>query len=162
MDSDKQKLLPILKDVTVFTGLKDSWLQRILTEGTIRKYVTDDVLMREGTPATDILIVLEGEVKIVLSIDSDPLEICRFGPGSCVGEMSVIGILDHSASVIAVAPTTVLVVSRQLLLDISQSDRELFSMLILNTARELARRLQHTDEILLHYTRLHQFDNPSN
>jgi hypothetical protein len=39
------------------------------------------------------------------------------------------------------------------LMDISKYDKDLFSLLILNIARELARRLYHTDRLLLEMIR---------
>jgi CRP/FNR family transcriptional regulator, cyclic AMP receptor protein len=145
-------LLSVLRQVTIFVGLKEEGLVRIARDGSVASFSQGDILITEGTPATDILIVLEGKVKIVLDLAHEPLELFEFGPGNCLGETSVIGILDHSASVIAMEDTRVLVFSRSLLMDILHDDTEFFSLLILNIARELARRLHRTDEILLHYT----------
>ncbi len=152
---EKQSLLPVLTQVTIFAGLKEEWLARILAQGTIEHYPEGTVLLREGTPATEILVVLEGRVRVLLDIEHNPLDVCQFGPGSCVGEASVVGILEHSASVIAAEHTSALMISRRMLMDFLATDTELFAMLILNIARELARRLHRTDEILLHYTGHH-------
>jgi CRP/FNR family transcriptional regulator, cyclic AMP receptor protein len=148
-------LLRILKQVTIFAGLNDEGLARIAHDGHVKRYAKEEVLIAQGTPATDILIVLEGRVKVVLDLEHEPLELFEFGPGNCLGETSVVGILDHSASVVAVEDTSVLVFSRSLLMDILNDDKEFFALLILNIARELARRLHRTDEILLHYTGHH-------
>ncbi|MBD3240858.1 MAG: cyclic nucleotide-binding domain-containing protein [Chitinivibrionales bacterium] len=155
MITEKQSLLPVLTRVTIFAGLREEWLARILAQGTIENYPEGAILLREGTPATEILVVLEGRVKVVLDLEHNPLEVCEFGAGSCVGEASVVGILEHSASVIVSEDTSALMVSRRMLMDFLATDTELFAMLILNIARELARRLHRTDEILLHYTGHH-------
>jgi hypothetical protein len=47
--------------------------------------------------------------------------------------------------------TELIVLSRRALLSIYQSDKKLFSLLILNIAREASRRLHRTEEIMLHY-----------
>jgi len=44
-----------------------------------------------------------------------------------------------------------IVLSRQALLSIYKQDLELYSILLLNIAREACRRLHHSDEVLLHY-----------
>jgi CRP/FNR family transcriptional regulator, cyclic AMP receptor protein len=90
-------------------------------------------------------------VTIVLSLEDEPIEIMEFGPGSCIGEASVIGIQAHSASAVVIEDATLMVLSRQVLMNLFEEDKALFSLLILNIARELARRLSHTDEVLLHY-----------
>jgi hypothetical protein len=38
-----------------------------------------------------------------------------------------------------------------MLMSVYEKDKDVFSMLILNIARELARRLYKTDQVLLHY-----------
>jgi CRP-like cAMP-binding protein len=63
----------------------------------------------------------------------------------------VIGIQNHSASAVAKEDTELSVLTRTMLMDIYDRDKNTFSMLILNIARELARRLHHTDQVLLHY-----------
>ena len=63
----------------------------------------------------------------------------------------MIGIQPHAATAITVDDTELIVLSRNALLSLLKSDLELFSILILNIAREACRRLHKTDEILLHY-----------
>ena len=51
----------------------------------------------------------------------------------------------------AACDVELLVLSRKALLSFLKTDLELFSILILNIARESCRRLSQTDQILLHY-----------
>ncbi len=62
---------------------------------------------------------------------------------------AIIGIQKHCASAVIVNGAQVLVFPRHVLMDIYNNDKELFSLLILNIARELARRLYRTDQELL-------------
>jgi len=149
----EHEMLEILKKVTIFASVGDSGLKRLIDECPIVQFRAEDVIIREGTPATDIYIILQGSVRIILNMAHEPFEICEFSEGNCIGEASVIGILNHSASAVAIHDCTMLVLSRKTLMNIFEADKEFFSYLILNIARELARRLHHTDEILLHYTR---------
>jgi CRP/FNR family cyclic AMP-dependent transcriptional regulator len=80
-----------------------------------------------------------------------PFELIVFEEGYCFGEASVIGIQPHKGTAIAVEDTELIVLSRNALLSIYDSDKDLFSILILNIAREVCRRLHESDEILLHY-----------
>ena len=66
------------------------------------------------------------------------------------------GMRKHTATAVAVEDSHVLVLSWQALLRLRKEDTQLFSLLMLNIARELARRLELTDEILLHYIRTHK------
>jgi CRP-like cAMP-binding protein len=152
---DREAVFPILKQVTIFGGIPEPGIRKIYCKCPIIDYQTGDEIVREGTPATDIFIILYGRVKIVLNACEEPLELIEMGPGNCFGEASVVGIQDHSASVFAFEPSRLLVLSRRALMEIMEEDNKLFSLLVLNIARELARRLHHSDEILLHYSKKH-------
>ena len=153
MPSKYDELEPVLRKATIFAGLREEGLRTIVEQCEIIKAKTGEIIIHEGTPATEILVLLEGRVKITLDQKNTPLEICEFGPGSCLGEASVIGISQHSASAVVVEDTTFLVLSRKMLMAVFEADKEFFAYLILNIARELARRLRQTDGILLSYVR---------
>jgi CRP-like cAMP-binding protein len=87
----------------------------------------------------------------VVNTKQTPLELIVFGEGHCFGETSVIGIQPHAATAVTVGETELIILSRNALLSLFKVDLELFSILILNIAREACRRLHKTDEILMHY-----------
>ena len=139
----------LLKSVTIFSGVDDDNLEKIFSQCEVTEKKAGYVLIEEDTEATQIFIILSGTVKIVLNLKKDPLEIVELGPGHCVGEASIIGIQKHCASAVIDEDARVLVFPRHVLMDIYNNDKELFSLLILNIARELARRLYRTDQALL-------------
>lgn len=153
------QILPILKSVTVFSGFSEEHIQNICEKCGYIHAEDGDMILEEKKPATEIFIILKGNVTIVLNIHESPLEIVEFGAGNCIGEASVIGIQPHSASAIVKGSATLLVLTRQVLMQLYDTDKALFSLLILNIARELARRLYRTDGILLHYGKEHHFCN---
>lgn len=146
-------LVPILQNVTIFAGFNKDDIVKICESCSIIEAQSGDVLLLENTSANEILIILSGFVKIVLNLKADPVELIEFGPGDCVGEASVIGIQNHIASAVVKEDATILVLSRSVLMTLFETDKNLFSLLILNMARELARRLHHTDKMLLKYER---------
>lgn len=150
----QQELLDILRAVTVFSGFSDTELQQVCGSCSVMQARIGEVLFEQGTPATEIFILLKGKVTIILNLTEEPLELVELGPGSCIGEASVIGIQDHSASVVALTDSTLIVLSRKVIMQILEQDKGLFSLLILNIARELARRLHYTDEVLFQYSRI--------
>lgn len=148
--------LETLKMVTIFAGFTDEELRHICNSCMLFEAPKGEVIISEGSEASEILILLKGTAAIVLDIKNDPIEIMEFGPGSCIGEASVIGIQPHSASVVVVKDTVLMVLYRQVLMHLFNHDKQLFSLLILNIARELARRLHHTDTLLLQYGRMNK------
>ena len=57
--------------------------------------------------------------------------------------------INNTASFVAAEDSELIVLSRRALNQLRREDPHLFCILIMNLARELARKLQFTDEILL-------------
>jgi len=142
-------LKEILRKVTIFSGIDDDVFDRYFSEKDVSGIEAGTILIHEGGDADHIYILLEGRCKVVLNYDEEPLELLEVGPGKVVGEASVIGIQKHSATVIAITPVEYFILSRKTLLTIHNTDPELFGRLILNIARELARRLAASNRIIL-------------
>ena len=70
------------------------------------------------------------------------------GPGDWVGEMSILDVMPRSASVRALAPSLLLVLTASDLDKLYRKDLPSYSMLMMNIARELSRRLRVADGIL--------------
>jgi CRP-like cAMP-binding protein len=154
------QILPILQKVTIFSGFTEMQIRDICNKCSIIDAESDDVILEEKMPATEIFVLLIGKVSIVLNLKEDPLEVIEFGPGNCIGEASVIGIQEHSASAVVIENATLLVLSRQVLMGLFENDKGLFALLILNIARELARRLHRTDQVLFHYGKIEKLKQP--
>lgn len=155
-----KQIVSLLQNVTIFSGFDESQINEICGKCLIMNAGIGEILLEENTPATEIFVLLKGKVSIVLNLKEDPLEVIEFGPGSCLGEASVIGIQEHSASAVVMEDADLLVLSRQVLMNLFETDKGLFALLILNIARELARRLHRTDEILLHYGKKEKLKQP--
>jgi len=148
---DLDDVRPILKEITVFGGLSEEQLRAVLKLLRCVSYKANETVFRQGEEPSHIYIIRQGEVKIIVSRFDEPLEIASFKTGQCFGETSVIGIQSHSASAYAVTDTELIVLERNALFSLFESDKELFGLLVLNIARETCRRLHRTDQILLNY-----------
>ena len=149
MQSRNDKIKSFLCSVTIFSGIDESDLEYIYNRCTIVTKKKGELLVEEGADASEIYIIVEGIVKIVLAQKNEAFEILELGTGGCIGEASIIGVQHHCASAVVIEDTTVVVFSRQLLLELYNTNKNLFSLIILNIARELARRLSKTDKIIL-------------
>jgi CRP-like cAMP-binding protein len=145
------EMAPILKGVTIFSGFDEENIRLICEKCDVLHFDPGTIIIEENTPANEIYILLKGRVSIVLGLRDEPFELLQFGSGNCLGEASVIGIQRHSASAVTIEKSTVLVLSRAVMIEIFNVDKSLFSLLILNIARELARRLHHSNELILKY-----------
>jgi CRP/FNR family cyclic AMP-dependent transcriptional regulator len=136
------EIFSFLKNVTIFSSFSLDVLRDLLGDCPHISKKAGELIIEEGTPASEIYIIISGRVSIILA---------EFGPGDCIGEASVIGVQNHSASARVTEDAELFVLSRSTLMSIYEKDKDVFAMLILNIARELARRLYKTDQVLLHY-----------
>jgi CRP-like cAMP-binding protein len=146
-----ETVLPVLNKIAVFGALDESQLYTVFRLLEVETYRAGEVIFEQGESPSHIRIIRKGRVHIVEDLRGTPLELYAFGVGDCFGETSVIGILPHTASAVALADTELLVVPRQKLFALYHSDPKLFGLLILNIAREACRRLNRTEEVMLHY-----------
>ena len=146
-----EDVLPILNEISILAGLSDKQLYTLFRLLEKTSYKKGEKVFEQGSQPSHIYIIQSGSVKLVINEKSELLELIVFGEGQCLGETSVIGIQPHAATAIAVEDSELIVLSRNALLSLMKTDLDLFSILILNIAREACRRLHKTDEILLHY-----------
>lgn len=100
-------------------ALPSARLRRLAQQGDIRLFHRHTVILQEGMPGEDLIIVLDGRLRVYSnSGGSRPREVTYgiCGPGDLVGEMSMNGEL-RSASVQALHPSWCSVVPRALLLN---------------------------------------------
>ena len=102
----------------VFAKLPRELLDPILALGEERVYEQGDAIMRTGEPGAELMLVVEGTVRIErpgLSLDR--------GPGSLIGEIEVLNPGEgRTANIHALAPTRCLAVSRDALLGALEAD----------------------------------------
>ncbi|MHC4927152.1 MAG: Crp/Fnr family transcriptional regulator [Planctomycetota bacterium] len=148
---DVAGVLSILDKISILAGLNESQLYTLFRLMHVVRYSPGEHVFEQGDQPNHIYIVKTGKVKLIVWQDDTPLELVEFDEGRCFGEASVIGIQAHKGTAIAECQTELIVLSRPNLMSIYESDKELFSILILNIAREVCRRLYASGDILLHY-----------
>jgi hypothetical protein len=72
----------------------------------IRKVKADERLVVQGDPGREMFLLLDG----VVSVDVDGVELCQIGPGSVMGERSLLDGGHRTATVTAVTPCTIAIV----------------------------------------------------
>lgn len=148
MVTEKLQYIDVLKQIPIFSAIDSEKLLDLYNQCELYSGVDGELLISKDTEAAEIYVVLEGAVSVILTRGGEPFEVARLGVGSCLGETSVIGIQNHSADVEIIGDSTFLVLSRVTLMNLYTKDLPLFALLVLNIARELARRLKDTDKYL--------------
>lgn len=148
---DVENVLPILNKIAILGGLDDAQLYTLFRLLEVEVYEPGEFVFRQGDSPSHIRIVRSGHIRLIEDVAGTPMELAEFGPGDCFGETSVIAIHPHTASALALDRCDLLVFPREKLFGLYESDTKLFGMLVLNIAREACRRLNRTEDIMLHY-----------
>lgn len=77
----------------------------------VRTFPAGTALMREGEPAGEVMVILEGWTKICLEEDGQERVIAERGPGDLVGESATVPGKVRSATVIALVTVRALVMT---------------------------------------------------
>lgn len=149
----QQQDLDFLRKLSIFAGLRDDAIERIGDKAARLDVSEDKLLFREGEPAKEMVVVLDGFLDIIKRSDSG-MDVCiaTLGPGHVAGEMSLFDIQPRSADVWARAPVSVAVLAHSDLAAIYREDKESYTLLVLNIAREISIRLRRLDAALANIT----------
>jgi CRP/FNR family transcriptional regulator, cyclic AMP receptor protein len=138
-----------LRDIGLFGGLGDEALQHLASNLRVVHRPPSELVFAEGAEAREFYVILRGEVEIfkVLKTGAEA-RLATLGLGHWFGEMSVLDVQRRSASVRTLAPCRLLVVTSRDLDTLYRRDLRSYTLLVLNVARELARRLRLVDELV--------------
>lgn len=139
-----------LQSQALFGGISDQGIERIRPLLNKVVFAPGDFAIREKERGHELYIIAEGSAEILKEVHSDGQttlkKLTDMGPGDVFGEMEILDILPRSASVRAVTELTTLSLSNKHLYDLYHRDLEVFTMIVMNLARELSRRLRAMDE----------------
>ena len=93
-----------LRAVPLFASCNDHELDAIGQATTELTFKAGDTLMRAGSTAREMVIVLDGELSVMLGDH----EIATIGPGGFAGEMGLLADRPRNATVAAKTPVTVM------------------------------------------------------
>ena len=139
---------PTLRNITIFAGLDESALSLLMSRVRRTTAPADGVIVREGEPGNQLYLIASGSVRICKRFGRpDQLELARLGPGDFFGEMCILETLPRAATVQAMAEATLYWLPSLAFYDLFRANAEQYSILILNIARDVSRRLRRLDEI---------------
>lgn len=138
-----------LRDIGLFGGLSDETLDALTDDLEARLYEPGMAVMREGEHAREMFVVIAGELEVLRkSRGGQEGRVAVLGPGSWVGEMSILDVQPRSATVRVVAPSILLRITAEDLDHLYRRDMRSYLLLVLNIARELSRRLRVADGMI--------------
>ncbi len=140
--------LHMLQAMPIFGGIREDILEFILDKATIVSIPREEYFFREDVRGTSMYVLEKGKVLVTKTWEDHEYVLAEMGKGDCFGEMSLIDLGPRTASVLALEDCRAIKLTNVNILKIYQHDLEQFVMIQMNMAREVSRRLRHTDEIL--------------
>jgi CRP/FNR family transcriptional regulator, cyclic AMP receptor protein len=144
-------ILPVkhlLCSVPIFAGLDDKALDIFLEHAERITVPAGAVIAREGEANHCMFLIEAGQVRIIKNFDTpDAIQLASLGPGDFFGEMCIVDTLPRCATGAADGQAAVVSVASSAFYHLYQKTPKQHSILILNIARDLARRLRHLDEV---------------
>ena len=138
-----------LRDIGLFGGLDDDILETFVANLARLELASGADVFHEGEAGRDLFVILDGEVEVLRrSKRGHETRVALLGPGDWFGEMSILDVLPRSATMRVVAPAQLLRFSAQDLDTLYRRDVRAYSLLVLNIAREISRRLRVADGLL--------------
>lgn len=105
----------LIRQIDLFADMDEQSLELLLKQSRKLKFRKNTILMSEGETGESLFIVKSGSIKIYVS-DEQGGEMTLFveGPGSYIGEISLLDDAPRTASAVALEDTEVLVISKSL------------------------------------------------
>lgn len=138
-----------LRAIGLFGALSDEVLAHLAGSLTVSTPDAGTMVFREGESAREMYVLINGEMEVLKrSHEGVDARVALLGPGDWFGEMSILDVQPRSATVRALAPSRLLRLSASDLDALYRYDIKSYSIIVLNLARELSRRLRVADGIL--------------
>ncbi len=140
-DSALQRRLEVVRQIPLFSNLREGDLEHLVSDLRLRTYQRDEVIFRQGDESREIYIVLKGKVRIFkISPSGNETSIDIFSTHDVVGELAAIDNRPRSASAKAIGSVSLLVMSQERFLYYLENTPRL----ALNLAKLLAQKLRWT------------------
>jgi CRP-like cAMP-binding protein len=131
-----------LQKYPLFGGLMEDQIKTIFPLMHHETFNPDETIIAEGNSNDKIYFLIEGQV----IVSKGDVELTRFNEGDAFGEMEVIDVMPSIASIKSLTRVSAISFSNKALREIYKLDIKIFSLIIMNLARELVRRLRIMDE----------------
>lgn len=141
-----------LQSHALFGGLTDDEIEIIIPMLEEEHYSAGDFIIKEGEDGDRLHFIVNGSVEVIKNLNGQNQpsyqQLATFGPGDTFGEMELIDIQKRSASVRALEDVSALTLSNRNMYKLYHLNIKTYTMIIMNIAREISRRLRHMDDLI--------------
>jgi len=140
-------MIDLLQKVPIFAGLKNAALTLLLEHTHSKEYPDGAVIVCEGETCNCMFIIGSGSVRLFKNFgNTHQVTLTTLGTKDFFGESCILDTLPRMATVQAASASTVFTMSSMAFYHLYQKMPAQHSILLLNIARDLSRRIRALDE----------------
>ncbi len=133
-------VINLLRGLPLFDGLGDGELRKVARLFEQKLYRPGETVFQRADAGTEVFVVMRGQVDLVLEEAARPL--ASVSGGQVFGEQAFLDGSPRTASAVAIQPSILLVVQRQVFHDLTQHEPHLGMVIMRNLAAELSGKLR--------------------
>lgn len=115
----RRSLAELLRQVTYFQDCDETQLRSLIASGYRQTYQSGEFICHQDEPSNEFYIILSGAVEVISMPKAQVL--AQLGKGDFFGEISLLMGIPRTATVKAIAPTTVFVIGKRHLQQLMQN-----------------------------------------
>ncbi len=145
-----EEIIQVLRRCEVFVGLHDDDLKKIASLPSVhfKTYNDGEIISKEGEPAKDLFILVDGQVGLRLTVElvmenqAREIKVDTVNKGSIFGWSSLVQPYASSRTAVCSEPTKVLVINGKELVDLMDNDEHVGYEVMRSIASVIASRLR--------------------
>ncbi|MFL6119504.1 Crp/Fnr family transcriptional regulator [Actinophytocola sp.] len=139
----------VLRETELFGSLDERELTAVATSCLRRTYGKGQYLCHQGDPGDRLFVLARGIAKVTfVSERGAEMVLATLGPHGIAGEIAILDQGPRSASVVAVLPTTALMLSRSVLLELMGAHPAVLNALLTRLGALVRRRTEQAGDLV--------------
>jgi len=139
----------IISNIPFMGGFTEDELTRIIACFERASASSGDKIICRGEQPSHLYVIISGRVELrIVDGDSD-IHKRTFDSGDHFGEVGMLALVNDTASFIALEDCELLAFPIRALNELRKGSPDLFGRVVLNLARDLARKVQYSDDLML-------------
>ena len=149
LDENAEALQRILSEISFLGGFDGSELRMVLGFMQAVRCEANEQIISKGDEPSHIFIIREGTVELRLADEERELMKRQFSVGDHFGEVAMLTLRNESASFVALEACEMIAFPRSAFYRLKSEHPEIFCRIVINIARDLARKVQFSDDLML-------------
>lgn len=138
-----QARIELLQSMAIFGSIRADTLEFLLGVSRIRELKDAEYFFHEGDAADSAFVLESGRVQMLKSWEGRQYELQILESGNSFGEVALIDLEPRTSTVRALDVCSAIELSADSLFRLYQRDQKQFTLIQMNMAREVCRRLRH-------------------